>query len=141
MTEQKTNDIIRRSQAEWRKLLTPEQYNVLRKKGTDMPFTGKYTMLFEDGVYKCAGCGNELFTSDAKFESECGWPAFSYPKDSKAVKERRDTSYGMLRTEIICAKCGGHLGHVFNDGPAPNGLRYCINSTSLQFVRENPENR
>lgn len=130
------NDVVRRTEAQWRQTLSPEQYRVLRQKGTDAPFTGKYTMAFENGMYKCAACGNELFASDAKFESDCGWPAFSYPKDSTAIKERRDTSHGMVRTEIICAKCGSHLGHVFDDGPGPNGLRYCINSTSLQFTKQ-----
>ena len=108
----------------------------LREKGTERPFTGKYDKFFESGIYKCAGCGSELFVSDAKYNSGCGWPAFSAPAEKDAVVESRDTTLGMIRTEITCSKCGGHLGHVFNDGPVPTGLRYCINSAALDFEKK-----
>ena len=122
-----------RSEAEWRQTLTPEQYHVLREKGTERPFTGPLTYNHETGSYNCAGCGALLFMSDAKFDSGCGWPSFTLPAGSTAVEEREDLSYGMRRIEVTCARCGGHLGHVFPDGPAPTGLRYCINSASLTF--------
>jgi len=124
-----------RSEAEWRSLLTPEQFHILREKGTERPFTSALTQNHETGAYHCAGCGALLFSSDAKFDSGCGWPSFTIPADSKAVEERGDLSYGMRRIEVTCARCGGHLGHVFPDGPAPTGLRYCINSASLTFTR------
>ncbi len=124
--------------AEWKSRLTDEQYFVLRKKGTERPFTGKYDKFYEPGTYKCAGCGNVIFVSDDKYNSGCGWPAFSAPADESAVRERRDLSHGMNRTEITCSKCGGHLGHVFNDGPAPTGQRYCINSAALEFEEQKP---
>ncbi|MDH4202124.1 MAG: peptide-methionine (R)-S-oxide reductase MsrB [Phycisphaerae bacterium] len=123
------------TERQWKQKLTRQQYYVLRQKGTERPFTGKYDHFFEEGVYKCAGCGAEIFSSDAKYNSGCGWPAFSAPADKEAVAERRDTTLGMVRTEIYCPKCGGHLGHVFNDGPAPTGQRYCINSAALDFEK------
>lgn len=124
------------TERQWKQKLTRQQYYVLRQKGTERPFTGKYDHFFEEGVYKCAGCGEVIFSSEAKYNSGCGWPAFSAPADANAVAERRDTTLGMVRTEIYCPKCGGHLGHVFNDGPAPTGQRYCINSAALDFEQE-----
>jgi peptide-methionine (R)-S-oxide reductase len=124
-----------RTEAEWRAMLTPEQYRVLREKGTERPFTGTLTENRETGNYHCAGCGALLFLSGAKFDSGCGWPSFMLPAGSKAVEEREDLSFGMSRVEVNCARCGGHLGHVFPDGPRPTGLRYCINSASLTFTR------
>ena len=122
---------VEKTDAEWRAQLTPEQYRVLRQAGTERPFSGEYDHVFDDGVYRCAGCGAELFRSDAKYDSGCGWPAFSAPAEGEAVDEEIDTSHGMVRTEVLCASCGGHLGHVFPDGPRPTGLRYCVNSASL----------
>lgn len=128
------NDPRQLSEAEWRGRLTPEQYHVLREAGTERAFTGQYDKHFAEGSYACAGCGTPLFTSGAKYDSGCGWPAFTRPLDSASVVERRDSSFGMIRTEVLCAACGGHLGHVFPDGPREaGGLRYCINSLSLDF--------
>ncbi len=123
------------SETEWRARLTPEQYHVLRERGTEFAFTGQYWNLKEDGTYVCAGCGQELFTSDTKFESGCGWPSFYDALASNHVEAREDRSHGMVRTEVVCSRCGGHLGHVFDDGPRPTGQRYCINSASLRFER------
>jgi len=114
-------------------MLSPEQYQILRKKGTERPWTGALTQNHETGEYMCAGCGAVLFGSEAKFDSGCGWPSFTIPADSKAIDEHEDMSFGMRRVEVTCARCGGHLGHVFPDGPKPTGLRYCINSASLTF--------
>ena len=124
-----------RSDAEWRAQLTPEQYHVLREKGTARAFTGALAENHETGNYHCAGCGALLFLSGAKFDSGCGWPSFMIPSGSKAVDEHEDMSFGMRRVEVTCARCGGHLGHVFPDGPRPTGLRYCINSASLTFTK------
>ena len=124
---------ISKSEAEWRAQLSPEQYHVLREKGTEPAFTGEYDHVFEPGTYHCAGCGAELFVSDAKYDSGCGWPAFYAPAREEAVDEETDVSLGMVRTEVMCSACGGHLGHVFPDGPHPTGLRYCINSAALKL--------
>lgn len=118
---------------EWKNVLTDEEYKILRKKGTEPPFTGKYTNFKKKGIYKCAGCGNELFSSDVKYDSGSGWPSFNTPISNDKIELKKDKSYGMNRTEVLCSKCGGHLGHVFNDGPTPTGLRFCINSTALHF--------
>ncbi|OYQ38089.1 peptide-methionine (R)-S-oxide reductase [Flavobacterium cyanobacteriorum] len=123
-----------KTEAEWKKKLTPEQYAVLREKATERPFTGEYYKHFEKGVYVCAACGNPLFRSDAKFDSECGWPSFDQAIKG-SVKYEHDTSYGMDRTEVMCSRCGGHLGHVFDDGPKETtGNRFCTNSVSIKFV-------
>jgi methionine-R-sulfoxide reductase len=124
-----------KSEEEWKKILTPEQYAILREKGTDRPFTGKYYLTTDKGTYLCAACGAELFTSDMKFESSCGWPSFDKEMLGGKVKTQTDYTHGMVRTEILCAKCGGHLGHLFDDGPTETGKRYCVNSTSLNFVK------
>ena len=126
-------DQVTKSEEEWRAELTPEQYDVLRRKGTERPFTGEYVNNKADGTYVCAGCGAELFSSGTKFESGTGWPSFTDPMHTEHVELHTDNSHGMVRTEVTCKACGGHLGHVFPDGPGPGGQRYCINSCSLDF--------
>ena len=127
---------VNKSEEEWKKQLTPEQYEVLRLKGTERAFTGKFESKWDSGIYVCAACGNELFNSNSKFDAGCGWPSFYEALDKSKVIEKKDISHGMVRIEIMCANCGGHLGHVFDDGPKPTGLRYCINSVSLDFKKK-----
>jgi len=134
--QSKTQYEVTKSDDEWKSLLTPEQYEVLRQKGTEYAFTGEFYTNKKKGTYSCAGCGNKLFESETKYDSGCGWPSFYQPLDEEVVLKQVDKSHGMIREEILCAKCGGHLGHVFNDGPKPTGLRYCINSASLSFQHE-----
>jgi peptide-methionine (R)-S-oxide reductase len=138
-TEPMEDKKVIRSEEEWKKILTPQQYQVLREKGTDAPHTGKYTLHKETGMYICAACGNELFSSDMKFDSHCGWPSFDREIAGGKITTKTDTSYGMVRTEILCGKCGSHLGHLFDDGPTDTGMRYCVNSTSLDFKTSSPK--
>ena len=123
-----------KDEAAWREQLTPEEFYVLREKGTERAFTGEYWSVWEEGAYHCRGCGELLFQSDTKFDAGCGWPSFDRPATEGVVKEARDTSHGMIRTEVLCQKCGGHLGHVFPDGPTETGQRYCINSLSIKLA-------
>jgi peptide-methionine (R)-S-oxide reductase len=124
------------SDAEWKAILSEEEYRVLRQKGTERPYIGEYDQLWDSGTYVCKGCGTELFNSGTKFDAGCGWPSFYEGIDKSRIKEIKDYSHGMFRIEVVCAHCGGHLGHVFDDGPKPTGLRYCINSVSLGFKKK-----
>jgi len=128
-----TEEKMRKSEDEWRRKLTPEQYHILREKGTEPAFTGEYAHSQEKGVYRCAACSEELFSSDTKYDSGSGWPSFYEPAAQERVANHEDNAYGMSRVEVTCSRCGSHLGHVFPDGPRPTGLRYCINSASLKL--------
>jgi peptide-methionine (R)-S-oxide reductase len=132
------NDKVIKTDAEWKRELTPEQFRILRQKGTEGAFTGRYWDHHEPGRYRCAGCGLELFDSGEKFDSGCGWPSFTAPTGTNRVAVQEDRSHSMVRTEVRCSRCGGHLGHVFRDGPGPTRLRYCINSASLKFAPDEP---
>ena len=127
------NDVLEKDEGYWREHLTPDEYTVLREKGTERAFTGEYWNVWEEGTYHCRGCGEVLFQSDTKFDAGCGWPSFDRPASEGVIEESRDTSHGMIRTEVLCQKCGGHLGHVFPDGPTETGQRYCINSLSIKL--------
>jgi peptide-methionine (R)-S-oxide reductase len=124
---------VEKSEQQWREELSPERFHIMREQGTEPPFTGAYTYEKADGMYRCGACGAELFSSDSKFDSGTGWPSFTEPAVAESVEQRPDHSHGMVRTEVVCANCGGHLGHVFDDGPGPEGKRYCINSCSLDL--------
>ncbi len=130
------SDLKNKSEADWQNQLSPEEYRVLRQKGTEAPFSGTYNMHFEAGTYHCKGCGTPLFTSASKFDAGCGWPSFDAEAAKGSITYIKDTSHGMIRTEIVCANCNGHLGHVFDDGPTDTGLRYCVNSVSIDFKEE-----
>ena len=127
---------VEKTEEEWRAQLPPESYAVLRQAGTERPFTGKYEFSKEKGMFVCLACGNELFSSEAKFDSGCGWPSFTDPAGTDNVELREDSSHGMIRTEVVCKRCGSHLGHVFDDGPGPSGTRYCINSVALDLKKD-----
>ena len=130
------NGVSEKDDGYWREQLTPDEYTVLREKGTERAFTGEYWNVWEEGTYHCRGCGELLFQSDTKFDAGCGWPSFDRPASEGVIEESRDTSHGMIRTEVLCQKCGGHLGHVFPDGPTETGQRYCINSLSISLEKD-----
>ncbi len=136
ITMKKEKFVIEKTDKEWKEQLTEEQFRVLRQKGTEYPFTGKYNDFYEKGSYYCVACGTLLFDSESKFKSGCGWPSFSNCADERHILLQKDTSHGMVRTEVLCANCGGHLGHLFEDGPVPSHLRYCINSVAVKFQKD-----
>ncbi|MCC6690595.1 MAG: peptide-methionine (R)-S-oxide reductase MsrB [Bacteroidia bacterium] len=135
------SDTMHKTNEEWKKILSPEQFRVLREKGTERPFSGEYETNYKSGTYVCAACGQLLFQSDTKFDAGCGWPSFYREAAKGHIVEKLDNTLGMKRTEIVCARCGGHLGHVFDDGPEPTGLRYCVNSVSLKFIPDSVQKK